>query len=84
MEIFDNKSILDRKEDSKFASPNCGKLESLLEKYNGAIIDATTGYYVDLNKVWITISKPPFADWHLYLFARDWPLQWIQQIYTAL
>ncbi|CAG8679403.1 9199_t:CDS:2 [Ambispora leptoticha] len=63
--------------------PIAENLGSLLEKYNGAIIDATTGYYVDLNKVWITISKTPFADQHIYLFARDWPLQWIQQIYTA-
>ncbi|CAG8446182.1 7183_t:CDS:2, partial [Cetraspora pellucida] len=45
--------ILNRKEDKN--------LESLLEKYNKAIIDATTGYYVDLYKLWITISETPFA-----------------------
>ena len=29
--------------------PIAENLESLLEKYNRAIIDATTGYYVDLD-----------------------------------
>ncbi|CAG8803629.1 10806_t:CDS:2, partial [Dentiscutata erythropus] len=64
--------------------PIAENLESLLEKYNKAIIDATTGYYVDLQKVWITISEPPFVGQHSYLFARDWSIQWIQQIYTTL
>ncbi|CAG8644968.1 8676_t:CDS:10 [Cetraspora pellucida] len=41
--------------------PIAENLESLLEKYNKAIIDATTGYYVDLQKVWITISESPFV-----------------------
>ncbi|CAJ0767569.1 5806_t:CDS:2 [Entrophospora sp. SA101] len=59
-------------------------LQLLLEKYNKAIIDATVGYYIDLNKVETTVSQSPFSDQHLYLFARDWPLRWMQQLYTAL
>ncbi|CAJ0629037.1 13221_t:CDS:2 [Entrophospora sp. SA101] len=58
-------------------------LQLLLEKYNKAIIDATVGYYIDLNKVETTVSQSPFSDQHLYLFARDWPLRWMQQLYTA-
>ena len=59
-------------------------MQSLLKKYSESIKDASTGYYVDLNKVETTISQSPFADKHSYLFVRDWPLRWAQQLYTAL
>ncbi|CAG8609697.1 13497_t:CDS:2 [Funneliformis caledonium] len=58
-------------------------MQSLLKKYSESIKDASTGYYVDLNKVETTISQSPFADQHSYLFVRDWPLRWAQQLYTA-
>ena len=63
-------------------SPIESNLQSLLKKYENVISQHTTGCYIDLNKVESAIGQVPFEN--DYLFARDWTLRWIQQVYTAL
>ncbi|EXX68883.1 hypothetical protein RirG_101070 [Rhizophagus irregularis DAOM 197198w] len=57
-------------------------LQSLLKRYENVISQNTIGCYIDLNKVESAIGQVPFEN--DYLFARDWTLRWIQQVYTAL
>ncbi|CAG8501226.1 19526_t:CDS:10 [Rhizophagus irregularis] len=56
-------------------------LQSLLKRYENVISQNTIGCYIDLNKVESAIGQVPFEN--DYLFARDWTLRWIQQVYTA-
>ncbi|RUP49922.1 hypothetical protein BC936DRAFT_140976 [Jimgerdemannia flammicorona] len=64
-----------------------GSVKSLLDKYDQAVTNATTGFHVEFSPVVTTISESPLQD-HAktarpYLFTRDWPMQWVQQVYTA-
>ncbi|RUP47349.1 hypothetical protein BC936DRAFT_145832, partial [Jimgerdemannia flammicorona] len=58
-------------------------IESLLEEYAQATADATTGFHVQLGSVVSAVRKSYAMTTFPYLFAREWPVQWTQQIYTS-
>ncbi|RUS29384.1 hypothetical protein BC938DRAFT_480724, partial [Jimgerdemannia flammicorona] len=64
-----------------------GNVKSLLDKYDQAVADATTGFHVEFSPVVKAISESPLQGHATmtrpYLFTRDWPVQWVQQVYTA-